>query len=200
MPEPKKVCPYCQGKGWFDSSVSDGRNCEKCGGTGFIEPNLPQPLMNKPTSPIDTALIGVRDAIVSSNLGVQMVIWTPDMDAAVRDVLEALVEDTTNEAAEAVKPKLTANLEKLAGIEKAFWDSANNKLTIYYDETTSKDVANIRVQKYLAENSLRDSVSKITFISTEKDMFTTEAADRTPLEHESYGYALANGMKGSNSL
>jgi len=70
--------------------------------------------------------------------------------------------------------KLTDQLDKLPGIEKTYWKGDTSTLTVYYDEAEGKDAANIRVQNYLKENQLRDSVEKINFISTEKGIFKPE--------------------------
>lgn len=67
--------------------------------------------------------------------------------------------------------KLTDQLDKLPDIEKTYWNPNESRLTIYYDESISKDIANIRIQKYLADNRLRNSVEKITFISTPEGTF-----------------------------
>jgi hypothetical protein len=76
--------------------------------------------------------------------------------------------------------KLTDQLDKLSGIEKTYWKPDTSTLTVYYDETIDKDAANTRVQKYLTENALRDSVEKITFMSTPKGTFTTPKPEAVP--------------------
>lgn len=77
-------------------------------------------------------------------------------------------------AAAARLTKLTDQLDALPGIEKTYWKGDTSTLTVYYDETTSKDAANVRIQKYLTDKRLHDSVEKITFISTGKGTFKPE--------------------------
>ena len=55
--------------------------------------------------------------------------------------------------------KITDRIDNIVGVEKSFWK--HEELTVYYDESISKDTINIRVQKELADNRLSDSVKKI---------------------------------------
>ncbi len=64
--------------------------------------------------------------------------------------------------------KLTEGIDRLAGVEKSYWDGANKKLTIYYNPDTTMERARIGVADYLARRQLQDSVEKTTFISVEK--------------------------------
>ncbi len=73
--------------------------------------------------------------------------------------------------------KLTEQLEKISGIEKTYWNPQTSSLTVYYDEAISKDAANVRTQKYLAESGMRDSIETITFISTPKGTFAIPVAE-----------------------
>ncbi|MCK4624347.1 MAG: DNA adenine methylase [Phycisphaerae bacterium] len=71
------------------------------------------------------------------------------------------------------KTNITDRIDKLEGVEKTFFK--DGKLTVYYDETDSKDAVSIRIQKELANSRLPDSVDEIVAISTEKGTFTKPA-------------------------
>ncbi len=79
-------------------------------------------------------------------------------------------EVTAVKGQEAAKPtKITDSLDKLEGVEKTFFK--DDTLSVFFDETVSKDAVNIRIQKELADKRLLDSVKTIKFLSTPKGTF-----------------------------
>jgi len=91
--------------------------------------------------------------------------------------------------------KLTEQLDKIPGIEKTYWKPDASSLTVYYDETIDKDAANTRVQRYLADNALRDSVEKITLISTPKGTFALPTAEAPGMQVGQQAAAMGVPMK-----
>ncbi|GAH52201.1 unnamed protein product, partial [marine sediment metagenome] len=72
--------------------------------------------------------------------------------------------------------KITEEIDKLTGVEKTYWDSANKKLTVYYNPETTMERARIEVANYLARRQLQASVEQTVFISTEKGTFKPKVA------------------------
>jgi len=52
---------------------------------------------------------------------------------------------------------ITTRMERLEGVEKAYWTGSTQKLTIFYKDIPL-NVARIRVAKALADVQLQDSV------------------------------------------
>lgn len=95
--------------------------------------------------------------------------------------------------------KLTDQLDKISGIEKTYWRPDTSTLTVYYDEAIPKDAANVRIQAYLAENALRDSVERLTFISTAKGTFATPKAKAVPKPKEEEAKPSVTGIQDKRS-
>jgi len=72
------------------------------------------------------------------------------------------------------RPLLTEGIEGLSGVERAYWDGRNNKLTVYYNPDTDSDQIKTRVAKYLTDRQLQESVEKMSFLSTERGTFKAE--------------------------
>lgn len=119
-------------------------------------------------------------------------LWTSTMSGYHKEHIEKALSEGKPVPAEVLKDypelgkketprltKLTDQLDKLPGIEKTYWKGDTSTLTVYYDQATGKDTANIRVQNYLKENQLRDSVETIKLISTPKGTFKPEPKAET---------------------
>ena len=62
--------------------------------------------------------------------------------------------------------KLTEGIEELTGIENAYWDGANMKLTAYYNQDTTMERVRLEILQYLDDRQLQQAVGRIVLIST----------------------------------
>ncbi len=61
--------------------------------------------------------------------------------------------------------RITDRMEELAGVVSAHWDSAGNRLIVYYQDTVPVDTIMIRIAGALQDASLQDSIDTTTLIS-----------------------------------
>lgn len=63
--------------------------------------------------------------------------------------------------------KLTDRIEKIDGVESAYWDSHRNRLVVYYYVVIALDTIKIKVAGAINDAFLHRAVEEITLISLE---------------------------------
>jgi len=56
-------------------------------------------------------------------------------------------------------------INKISGVEETHWDSAQNRLVVYYSDSIPVDTMKIRIAGALHDAELQDSIDTTTLIS-----------------------------------